>query len=1218
MKHFLGGIVFLLGVYLPSLAFGSVDFTNTGPDDSFNDGANWTTDIGPGVVPGPNDEVHIFPGFTTVADPAASNITVSPGGATTITINSSTNQHIQSLLVSSNFLTNSVPNGVLNLNFTGGSTLTVGLGPTIITGGATVNYLGNYQMPLGSVIVGTSTSTLDPGQVTGPGTLNLTSGTFNLDSAGATSFIVGQSTAAAGTVTQGTGSTVNTGQSLLIGSAGGTGTYSLTAGSTLNIGTLGAPASTAYDVQVGSGANSTGSLIITGSTLNASNAGTTIELGDGAGASGTITQNGSSVTLGATSVEIGDGGTGLYQLQSGTLMIGSPSGTATATTFSVGGVAGSTGGFAQTGGALTVGPNSTFSVGTGGATSGTYSLSGGSTATFNDGLTVGATGAVVQTGGTLTIATGKTLDLTTAGGSYNLNGGTLQVGTNGLAGNASDGALNFGGGTLQATGNLTDALDGTLSGNSTIDAGTGGTVILSGTLIGSGALTIGNGTVQASTANLPGIGGVTIDTGGTFNLTTSGNATDTFTGAISGGGNLETGNAGVSDTGTAIPAPAGYKLILANTIDLPSSMTTIAANTGLEAANGTLDTINGGAGSTFEVGGGSGGTITVLGTATVPTVTVDSGSGLQIGNVVGNVVNNGTLSTLAPETNLMITGSLHQPMESTVAQEGTLLVRANGTTSDTYSANSATLYGTIEVQAVGSHTYTIVSTSAPGLLTTGTLNSATPGGLATAPDLPLLTTVLSSPGAPGAHQFLLLTTTQSNLSPFATTPNQAAVAGAIDQVIQNPPASAVPLLLGIDSLSAAQIPGALDELTPRSYLYMRDIAFENSTFLAQKVDGFLGNLRNGFTGLDTSGLSILGPGLDSSLGRSLGSLLAYNNEGVAPNGVNYYPVDDESSSDILAQPGPSNPSGPATISDSPDSRMAPTVAPPPSTSVFNGLGTGVNEFISGDVILADLNQNSAGNSEPKAHYTAGNATAGISFRMSSNLAAGVLFDYNHTDAKTDSVGSHVRVDSYSPGLFATFFEKGFYANGLFTFGFNHYSDNRNIDFAGLTANSSPDGQQYVGNLDFGYDFHPDPHWSIGPTLGIEYTHLDVDSFHETGAGDADLTVNSQSADSLRGRIGGRVAYQARSGSILFQPNFTAAFQREFLDDSFDLTSQLDLPGTPAFTTQGSNPGRNSALIGVGLTATLDNSMSMYLNYLAEIGGEDYFVQSVEGGFKASF
>jgi uncharacterized protein with beta-barrel porin domain len=399
---------------------------------------------------------------------------------------------------------------------------------------------------------------------------------------------------------------------------------------------------------------------------------------------------------------------------------------------------------------------------------------------------------------------------------------------------------------------------------------------------------------------------------------------------------------------------------------------------------------------------------------------------------------------------------------------------------------------------------------------------------------------------------------------------------------------------------------------------MRDLAFENSTFLAQRVSGALANIRNGFSGLDTSSLSVLHPGMESSLGQSLGSLLAYNNEGPAPNGVNYYPVDGDST-DRMQEPAPSE-TAPSTISDSVDPRMAPTVAPPPPTSIFDGKGSGYNEFVSGDVILGDLNQNQTNNNEQKANFTAGNATAGISFRMTSNLAAGVLFDYNHTEAKTDTEGSRIKVDSYSPGLFATYFKKGFYLDGLFTFGYNNYSDNRNIVFGGAdsSATSSPNGQQYAANLNAGYDFHPDPHWVIGPVAGLGYTHLDVDSFAETGAGLADLSVASQSADSLRARLGGSLLYQVHAGSILFQPNLYIGYQHEFLDDQFNLDSQLNIPGTPAFTTQGSNSGRDTGLISLGLTATLDNSMSLYLDYLAEYGGDDYFVQSVEGGLKASF
>jgi uncharacterized protein YhjY with autotransporter beta-barrel domain len=1218
MKQFRGSILLLLFIFSSFFVRAQTTTLYTGgATGSFEDPSDFSNG-----APNANTNVEVITDFV---EQSGNNGT--ENGLDTITLTESTSDQAAALFIAAPFT--SINNGAetpeagtITLIQNNNSTLTIGqnfqggFDGLELDGLITFNLTGGGTVVIdnGDIILGT-TDEINGSSFSPTATFNLVSGALNFNNGTGSTLSLGFDVGGTGVFNQ-TGTSTVTGENLEIGE-NGTGTYSLAGTGSVTIsgstvigdqsgsqGTLNQSGGTFNETggslfEVGGGG--TGVYNLSGGSGNFDN----IAVGGGASGSGTINQSAGTINAAGT-VTIGDAGTGTYNLSggmanlSGDLIVGGSS----------------TGTVNQTGGALTVTGMTTV----GDAGTGIYNISGNGMATFTDGLIVGdaaSLGTFNQNGGTVILPTGAGVDLSRAGNSYNLNGGTLEIGATGLTGVAGEGTFNFGGGTLDAMASLTDALDGTLSGNSHITSP--GTVILSGTLTGGGSLTLNGGTLQASSANLPQISSVALAPGTTFNLTTSGNALDVFSGSISGGGSLETGNSGVSDSGTTITAPAGYRLIV-HTIILPTGTTTIANDTGLEAATGTINGLTGGAGTTFEVGGGAG-TITLLGTATVPMITVESGSGLAAGNVVGDITTNGTVMTLSPESTLNVTGDFTQPMEASVAQEGTLAIRTNGTTSDVLSATTATLYGTIKVTGVGSNSYEIVRTAAPGALTTGTLNSATPGGLATSPNLPLFTSTLSYvlQSGPNNAEGLELTTVQSNLTPFALTNNQRAVAGAIDTVIQNPPSSFVPLLLAINTLSGSDVPNLLDQLSPRGYLYMRDIAFENSTFLAQKVDGFLAHLRDGYSGLDTSGLSILSPGLDSGLGRSLGSLLAYNNEGLAPNGVNYYPEDPDAPIAPNSGPGESTAS-PGTISDSEDPRLAPTVAPPPSTSIFDGKGTGFNEFVSGDVILANLNQNASGNNEPQAHYTAGNATAGISFRMSSNLAAGVLFDYNHTDAQTDVQGSHIRVDSYSPGLFATFFERGFYANGLFTFGYNTYSDNRNLAFGGTgaTATSSPDGQQYVGDLDFGYDFHPNQHWAVGPTLGIEYTHLDVDSFHETGADVADLTVNSQSADSLRGRIGAHAVYLARAGQILFQPNLTVAFQREFLNDDFNLTSQLDIPGTPAFSIQGSNPGRNSALIGLGLTATLDNDMSLYLDYLAEVGGDDYFVQSVEGGLKASF
>jgi len=452
------------------------------------------------------------------------------------------------------------------------------------------------------------------------------------------------------------------------------------------------------------------------------------------------------------------------------------------------------------------------------------------------------------------------------------------------------------------------------------------------------------------------------------------------------------------------------------------------------------------------------------------------------------------------------------------------------------------------------------------------------------------------------------------------TPNETAVAGSLDPAItsKTPP---IQLLTLFNSLTAPELPSALEQLSPESLQYARNIAFENSSFLAQRMNSITSDLRSGYGGLDTNAISVVTPGFESGLGRSLGSLLAYNDPAFhssAPNGVNYYPGGSSSgsapSSESSAEPTQTWDSSSNVISDTTSN---------PYLSTGNPAGPETprtSEFLAGDVILADLNQSQSNANAPssKANYSAGDVTAGVSFRMTSHLAAGVLFDYNHTDADTDSAGSRTKIDSYSPGIFATYFDHGFYANGLFAFGYNDYNNTRKV--LGDTASSSPNGQQYTTNVDFGYDFHPAKNWVVGPTLGLTYTHLNIDSFTETGANSVqdDLAVNSQSADSLRSRFGGHVIFQTNTGDVLLQPNLSLMWQHEYLDSSSGITSSFSDFGSSSFTINTAAPSRDSALIGLGLTATLSNSLALYLNYIADVGADDYWAQSVVTGFKARF
>jgi autotransporter-associated beta strand protein len=265
---------------------------------------------------------------------------------------------------------------------------------------------------------------------------------------------------------------------------------------------------------VGSGAaNPAGALDISGGTIlfGQTALGTALHVGD-FGGTGTVNQTGGAVVIGGNgipvSLNIGNqGGTGAYNLSGGTLSF---NGTSTTSL-------------------VVLGRNTGTTV----PSTGTLNLSGnGSMTLTNAELIIGSNGGsnpgsgiINQTGGTLTIDSGSQLFLSATGnGTYNLDGGTLQIGGTSLVGNFNDTGgtptFNLGGGTIQVIGSplaatvdadlvagTTSTIDtndlgatwsGVLSGGGGLAKAGGGTLTLSGINTYSGGTTVNQGTIAVS------------------------------------------------------------------------------------------------------------------------------------------------------------------------------------------------------------------------------------------------------------------------------------------------------------------------------------------------------------------------------------------------------------------------------------------------------------------------------------------------------------------------------------------------------------------------------------------------------------------------------------------------------------------------------------------------------------------------------------------------
>jgi uncharacterized protein YhjY with autotransporter beta-barrel domain len=437
-----------------------------------------------------------------------------------------------------------------------------------------------------------------------------------------------------------------------------------------------------------------------------------------------------------------------------------------------------------------------------------------------------------------------------------------------------------------------------------------------------------------------------------------------------------------------------------------------------------------------------------------------------------------------------------------------------------------------------------------------------------------------------------------DLSLNGLTPNQMAIANNLNQGLDG--GNPGPLALAVFNVAVnnpAILGDVLDQLSPEQFArFASTTAFNNADFEVEAMDNYLaghrlgpqGTFAGGNGGIDSSGLTVNDPSYLPGLAAVHSRLLAWNAAPVSSSVISDSPA-------MLL--------GGVELRDSKDMK---SMAEPVETNPWNF-------FVRGNVILAQ------GFSELDINHFDENTesvTLGADYRISPNFLIGVTGNYGHTDVTLDPAGSSATVDSYSPGLYAAFADEGWYANLIGDYLHNAYTQTRVISFLGQNASSAPEGNEGVVDLDGGYDFHRGA-FTFGPISGLQYTHLTVDGYQESGS-IADLNVNEDQSDSLRSRLGGRGSYQFSRWGISFTPHLDASWVHEYMDQSRGVTSQFSGEGLGSFSVKTNNPSRDFALVNLGLDGELNRMATVFLDYTVQAGQDDYFGQSVQAGVKIGF
>ena len=861
-----------------------------------------------------------------------------------------------------------------------------------------------------------------------------------------------------------------------------------------------------------------------------------------------------------------------------------------------------------TGTVLTLSGANTYS-GTTTITSGTLEFTGG---------TAGMTGNVTNNSA---LSFNQTANSSLSG----IISGSGTVTQNGTATLTFSGANTYTGGTTLNGGTLALSGSGSIADSSAVVVNSGAILDISGTstgatvniLSGGGGINLGSQTltVNSTTGNTPifsgaisGAGGVTLTGGGYFEL--SGNNTYTGVTDITAGTLLDSSANSLVDSSVDIGASGRLQITTTNGAavgGLTGSGTLILPSSGaltINVSGGITDTFSGTMENDISINSG----IDKTGAGTL----ILSGTNLGFfGPGDLNAVSGGTLvlensnalpqAALALNTGILETGLVYTGGASgtnftidtqgnyTQSSAATLGLALSGTPgSGSFDkvnvAGAATLAGTLDVLVQSGAKPALGTKANYDIITTSSGVSGGFGSLALAAGS---VSGVSLSGAISGNDYVLTLSSGFALSGIGAnlTPNQTAVLNYLNTAgnTNTLTGGTLALLQNIAVLPPNQLGAALNQIAPLAYENVPASLINNTIFASQALNGQISGQFNG-GGFNTSGLTLLKTTNTDPFSLALASALASDGAVNAQTSSTQY-LDD----------------------------LMPGTTPLPSHETPHDSFGG---FVAGEAILGSQPTSVSGQ-----NYFTGGIDSGLDYRFAKSLLVGISFNYSYTNAHIDGVGSVLTDNSYAPGLFAGYRKDNFYVDASADYDYSQFHIHRNVNFGGAvsTASGKPNTNEQDINTLAGYNFPLFSHFKAGPAIGLDYSHISVSSYTETGS-PADLAVSAYSIDSLRSLLGGQAQYKLVIPRVPTPLMITAnAFwQHEYLNNSHGITASLAGTGGSSFITNVANPGRDSALIGAGISGKVCRYAMLFANYEAQIGPKNQHSQSIMVGMAVNF
>ena len=215
---------------------------------------------------------------------------------------------------------------------------------------------------------------------------------------------------------------------------------------------------------------------------------------------------------------------------------------------------------------------------------------------------------------------------------------------------------------------------------------------------------------------------------------------------------------------------------------------------------------------------------------------------------------------------------------------------------------------------------------------------------------------------------------------------------------------------------------------------------------------------------------------------------------------------------------------------------------------------------------------------------------GYDTELNSDTRAGLGVGYARSTIHGHTFNSDTDFNTYQAIAYISHETGTWVADGDVSYGWNNYSGIRRISFTGLNreADAKYGGEDITGLVTLGYHFFDqeifDRGITITPLASLQATHVGLQAYTETGAGDIDLKVNSQDYTFLESGLGVNVASPFDAGDGMDGlPELHFKWLYDILNPSFTNTAALTAAGSPSFTTLPLRFTPNTLNVGAGVT-----------------------------------